>query len=227
MLIKKFFLIGISISLILHGVFLFSFYARHADAPKSENKKINQMVYDITKEKAVPVPLMHEKEAASDKGESIVGKVLHFSSYEIKEDINNLTKVSGRLDLAASPVAATKTENVQYKYTISVPVIESEEETGEHFESYYRVIGAKIRQLAYRHLEGINDEAGEVYLSFVLEHNGQVKSFSIKNEKTSAGVVLQQIVLQSIREASPFPPFPADLSSSELSLGVIISFQNQ
>lgn len=99
-------------------------------------------------------------------------------------------------------------------------------EMGKRVEylNYYQIVREEIRRCAYRNYSRGFAE-GEVYISFVLFPNGQLKEAKIIDEKSIRVPFLKEIALKSIRDASPFPPFPKDISSSQLSFNVIISFE--
>ncbi|MFC1594439.1 energy transducer TonB [Candidatus Omnitrophota bacterium] len=91
------------------------------------------------------------------------------------------------------------------------------------YRSYYQTIREKIRDLAYLHYVRYGE--GEVYLSFILVENGDVKQIKIFEDKSIDDFYLKDVAVKSIKEAAPFPPFPDQLEYPELSFNVIISFE--
>jgi protein TonB len=90
--------------------------------------------------------------------------------------------------------------------------------------NYYQIVREEIRRCAYRNYSRGFAE-GEAYISFTLLSNGQLKEAKIIDEKSTHIPFLKEIALKSIRDASPFPPFPKDINSAQLSFNVIISFE--
>ena len=68
-------------------------------------------------------------------------------------------------------------------------------------------------------------DTGEVYLTFALSSDGALKQIKLIEGRTNATDYLRDIGLNSIQEASPFPPFPSDLSYPELTFNIAISFR--
>ena len=89
--------------------------------------------------------------------------------------------------------------------------------------SYYQIIREKIRRCAYQSYT--RQDAGEVYMSFVISLNGELNDLKVVDEKSVRNDYLRSIALQSVKEASPYPAFPKDLEYPQLSFNVIISFE--
>jgi hypothetical protein len=69
-------------------------------------------------------------------------------------------------------------------------------------------------------------QAGEVYVTFVLESSGILKKVKIIEEKTAANSYLRNVALRSIMESNPFPPFPKGFDYPEFTFNLLITFQN-
>jgi TonB family protein len=114
-------------------------------------------------------------------------------------------------------------EKIAFEKKIILPEIPSPNINSPVYLNYYQKIREKIRMCAYQNF--IKPEQGEIYLSFTITSNGELKKLSLIEEKSSQSVYLRDIALKSIQDASPFPSFPKDLEFSELSFNVIISFE--
>jgi hypothetical protein len=68
-------------------------------------------------------------------------------------------------------------------------------------------------------------ERGSVYLTFLLDQNGELKAAQIIPEKTDASPHLQEIAIRSLREASPFPAFLKGMNLSEYPFNIEIQYQ--
>ncbi|MDP3143605.1 MAG: hypothetical protein Q8N14_06725 [Candidatus Omnitrophota bacterium] len=106
---------------------------------------------------------------------------------------------------------------------ISLPPIKSEKMKNPVYNNYYQIIREKIRHRAYTNYSRY--ETGEVYLTFVVTSDGNLKAVKLMEEKTRAAGYLQEVALKSINDAAPFPSFPANLQFPELSFNVVISFE--
>ena len=95
---------------------------------------------------------------------------------------------------------------------------------GEELTSrtYYRTlsekIGQKLRQNAPEKLS-----AGEIHLSFALLSNGQlVGEPEVLN---TIGEELKKAAIRSVKEASPFPPFPETIPGTQRTFKLVVSFE--
>jgi len=120
--------------------------------------------------------------------------------------------------LSAMPMADEKRH-------ISVPFLDSEKISSPRYLDYHERIRNKIKKRAYLYVDNPQFESGEVYLTFVLLADGSLKAIKILKDKTEANDYLRNVGLRSIRESSPFPPFPQDLKYPELSFNVVIAFE--
>ena len=91
------------------------------------------------------------------------------------------------------------------------------------YMDYYQSIRDKIRARAYRYYK--SDKEGEVFLTFIISNNGRLEGLYLNN--TSSGDKdLVEISLRSIKDSSPFPPFPPQLKYSKLQFSISIRFKN-
>ncbi len=90
--------------------------------------------------------------------------------------------------------------------------------------SYYQSIRQKIRSFVVENYPRFI-ACGEVCLYFILSSDGRLKEINVVEERSSPNRPLREIAVKSLRDASPFSPFPKDLSQPQLSFNVIISFE--
>ena len=114
-------------------------------------------------------------------------------------------------------------EVMAIKKKISLPAIEMAKIDNPNYISYYQIVREKIRRSAYQNYT--HNETGEVYVSFIISNDGDIKDVRLAEEKTTANDYLKNIALRSIRDASPFPNFPKELDYPQLSFNIIISFE--
>ena len=114
-------------------------------------------------------------------------------------------------------------EIIAVKKKITMPEFPDKKLTDPAYLDYYQTIRERIKRAAYQNYTRLVN--GEVYLSFIILNNGQIKDTKINEEKSSLHSYLKEIAEKSIYDASPFPNFPKDLNFPELSFNVIISFE--
>ena len=90
--------------------------------------------------------------------------------------------------------------------------------------SYYQSIRQKIRTFVVENYPRFI-ACGEVCLYFILSSNGRLKEINVVEERSNPNRLLREIAEKSLRDASPFSPFPKDLEQPQLSFNVIISFE--
>lgn len=120
---------------------------------------------------------------------------------------------------------STRIPGAEQKRNVSIPLLDSEKINNPKYLSYHDRIRNKIRNRAYLYVDNPEFENGSVYLTFVVAANGEVTAVRLVEERTSANDYLRSAGLRSIKESSPFPPFPTDLPYPELTFNVIISFE--
>jgi len=117
----------------------------------------------------------------------------------------------------------TKPDIIAIKKKITLPPIGVDKNTSPSYISYYQLVREKIKRTAYQNYA--REEAGEVYLTFVILANGTLEDVRLVKEKSSSSLYLQSIALRSVREAASFPAFPKELPYPKLSFNTVISFE--
>ena len=118
-----------------------------------------------------------------------------------------------------------KMANMVEKRSITVPALNAQKITNPQYLSYNDRIRDKIRNRAYFYIDDPKFQAGEVYMTFVVTSDGALKDLQVINDRSHANDYLRTVGLRSIKESSPFPPFPSELKYPELSFNVVISFE--
>jgi len=96
----------------------------------------------------------------------------------------------------------------------------------DEYISYYKVIRERIMQ-KLNSLYRYHYRKGDVYLFFTLNSDGRLDSFDIDRTKSVSDKTLIDIATTSLKRSSPFPKFPAGLSSPKISFNVVISFRDR
>lgn len=90
--------------------------------------------------------------------------------------------------------------------------------------SYYRIIRDKLKQSLGDTCKYYFTE-GDVGLMFVLNPDGSLAGFDIDNVNSTNDKKLVGMATSSLKNASPFPPFPKGLPPSQIPFNVTISFK--
>ncbi len=150
-------------------------------------------------------------------------KVLTRKEKSTESLIKDLNKK--KISLSSLEKQPLKVPTLTQKRIITVPVLESGKISYPNYLNYNERIRNKIKNRAYLYVDDPYLQNGEVYLTFVLLANGELKMIKVNHEKSIANDHLRSIGLRSIKESSPFPSFPGELKYPELSFNVIISFE--
>jgi hypothetical protein len=98
--------------------------------------------------------------------------------------------------------------------------------THKGYVSYYELLREKIKQKLNNNCNGYY-KPGDVSVLFTLRSNGSLAKFDIDRAASIKDEGLIDIVSLSLKQASPFPPFPKELSFPEISFSVTISFKEK
>jgi len=131
-------------------------------------------------------------------------------------------QASSRQGLYTRPILP-KSETLAVKRRVTLPLIEAETINNPTYISYYQLVREKIRRAAYQNYT--RSDTGEVYLSFIISDDGELREVRLNEDRSSSSAYLQRIALRSMQDAAPFPSFPKELDYPQLSFNVIISFQ--
>lgn len=82
-----------------------------------------------------------------------------------------------------------------------------------------------IRSRIIDNLDSDDSEAeGDVFVRFVITSRGELKDISIIGEKSVKDASLRRMAFEAVRDSSPFPKFPKDISTPEITFTCQISF---
>lgn len=93
------------------------------------------------------------------------------------------------------------------------------------YMDYYKLIREKIRQSAMQKYD--HGEEGDVTVVFILTNKGQVAGASVPRMNAPISDMLKGIAIESVRKASPFPPFPPTLRYQNLEFSLEIHFRRK
>lgn len=145
----------------------------------------------------------------------------------IGERIHDISKMTGQL--AASQKKTPQISVIDVGRKITLTPMSTEKITNPKYLSYNddmrATISRNIKERAYTYVYHPDFESGKVYVTFVLASSGVLKQVQIIEQKTFANDYLREVALRSIRESSPFPPFPIGFNYPEFTFNLLITFQ--
>ena len=120
----------------------------------------------------------------------------------------------GLLTLCA--VAGVSTVSAQESFRIEVPARDFEEwkvKIAEHIATHLRSAAPALRK-AYEDAGPIGPEGSQVVVRLVIEASGQVSSATVAT--TSGHLALDEVAVQAVRRANPFPSIAAGSAATRL-----------
>lgn len=120
-----------------------------------------------------------------------------------------------------------KASAAESRKKISLPPLDIDKINNPSYLSYYQIVREKIKRAAYQNCT--EAETGEVYLSFIISSDGNTGEIRILEDRSDASPYLKEAAFKSIKDATPFPPFPKELDYPQLSFNVaiLISYETE
>jgi outer membrane biosynthesis protein TonB len=214
---NKTFQLALATSFLIHSIFIFA---------------IPRMPFFPTKRALENIQITYYKLAEKPKKKEIIARKIEPAPAAKlpaikKEEIINppkpaLKKVEKSIPL---PESAAVKEIKEKKFEA---VVEEEKNDAKRamYIDYYRAVREKIRQCADANCT-TNKRLGEgeIFLSFIVASSGELLQVRVVDGKSINDPLLRGIAINSIRDASPFPPFPQGMSQYQITFNVIISFE--
>ncbi len=191
----KNFKIALIISLLCHSVIFFPFGHLFLNIKPPRYKSIEVIYYTILKDEKV------------QRYASVVDKPTYKKEVVIKKTM---------------PEVISRKKQTFVKKPDVKPIVDAEMKKMPSYVSYYQILRAKIKRNV-KYPNSLNE--GQVYLNFRLTSDGKLEMIRINEETSTSNVLLRTAALESIQEATPFPPFPEDFKQNEATFNVIISFE--
>lgn len=214
---NKPFQIALIISLIAHTTLFFKLPPINLLRSRPNLDKKVQLTYVREKVKLPTLKISNQefpKKPSRQTSSKVVAPPPHIKKEQIFTGLKNIPIIKPEF---------TKPEIIAVKKKITLAKLQDEKTANPVYFNYYQKIREKIKLAAYENYTRLVN--GEVYLSFIILSNGQLRDIRINKEKSTNQAYLKEIAKKSIYEASPFPNFPKDLNYPELSFNVIISFE--
>ncbi|KPK41538.1 MAG: hypothetical protein AMJ78_05230 [Omnitrophica WOR_2 bacterium SM23_29] len=90
--------------------------------------------------------------------------------------------------------------------------------------SYAQAVRGKIRENLTPAKSGVE---GNVFVRFVIASDGKLQELNIIDEKSTRDGLLREVVFEAIKDSSPFPKFPKDITTPKVTFTCQISFENK
>jgi len=204
--------LALLISILAHSVFFLGMPVMPFLPSKRSMESLKITYYKI---KEMP----EKKTMARKRAEPIARKLPEIK----KEDILEPAKPAKPRAEARRIVPGKKAEEKKFETVIKEEADEAKKAT---YISYYRTVRERIRQHAdrnYPRRRGLGE--GDVFLSFVVASSGELLQAGVVDRKSTDNPTLRRIAIDSIRDSSPFPPFPKGMGQYQITFNVIISFE--
>lgn len=130
--------------------------------------------------------------------------------------------ITEKIPVPKPPEEKVSPESIEEAQEVSLANLEPEEQKFEDLAQYKTFIWEKINKVASSYVSPSDIYEGSVQTSFILDSTGELKGEPVILSSTNN--ILSRVALKSIKEASPFPPFPVFLNKPEE--GFAITFSN-
>lgn len=224
---ERIFKYAIATSIAVHAFLVAVIWLTNIQYQKDIKEKIFEVVYrsDMAEARNQPPPVEKHVKGLEEKKKFSLPKIFSKSQAAKPQPVHQNEKHPVKLDIPKK--TTTRLKEFVGKRQIKIPVLDSDKGMGmgARYMTYRMQVRDKIRNRAYFYVNDPDFDSGEVYLTFVLSSDGDLKQVKIIHEKTRANSYLRSLGMRSIKESAPFPAFPKDLNYPELTFNVVISFE--
>jgi len=204
-------------SILFHSVFFLTVPEMPFMPTRRSLEKIKITYYKIKEEP-------EKKKISSRKKKPIVRKLPKVTKEQVLKPPKDLAKKSRKAKREKRTTVAL--EKVKEKKFETVVKEEKDKRKKATYINYYRAVRERIRKHADRNYPKNRDLGeGEVFLNFIVSSSGELLQVRVVNRKSVKNPELREIAIDSVRDASPFPPFPKGMSQYRITFNLIISFE--
>lgn len=200
---------ALALSILLHTLIMSPFYNLNTETRRIERKK--------------PVVVDYVKMAKPEKIEGVKNQAAAEAAETPKIELKDKVEIIPSANIGRE--ALKKTE-IDKDTPADAAKKQAQIESTKDYVGYYNLIRERIRRRLKIHYRDWREE-GVVGLRFSLSANGLLESFGIDETASAAGKTLRDMAILSIREASPFPPFPKGINLPRMSFDLTISFKKK
>jgi hypothetical protein len=207
------------ISLTIHTIFLCGSFLMQM--PQVKNQKL--------KDKGVEVSYKPVKQKAPDVKERPIKPAQKLDLKSTMMDASGSLPI--KLGKESQPLGKNfsmyerKPEQIrssQMSHKVLITPIRSEKANSPAYTTYEEMLRNRIRDRVIDNFD--NQEAGSVYLTFIIESSGQLKASQVLENRSQASQHLKDISLTSLQEAQ-FPPFIEGMTLPEYTFNIEIQYQ--
>lgn len=145
---------------------------------------------------------------------------------ELKVPETPKVELKPKVEAAPAPRAPTGKTDTKKDAAQELAQKQAQVKTTKDYINYYQLLREKIRQKVKRSYRNSYSE-GEIRLNFILNANGSLASCDIDRASSSSDSKLAELAVSSVRQASPFPPFPKGLSVPTMNFSVTVVFNKE
>ena len=164
------------------------------------------------------------------------GRFFHTKSFNNENHKIEITYLAP--EISQDKIQERIIQNLPQKYDLEKKDLQQVVEKGEQYLSeeelkafeeyiqYYELIRESIKKYVSKNYTRFREE-GIIEVAFTLNKNGILKNLAVDTSKSIKSPRLKTIALKSMKEASPFPPFPDSLEKKELAFAIAIIFKKE
>ena len=205
-------------SILFHSIFFLTIPETSFMPTRRSLEKIEITYYKIKKEEP------KKKKTSSVIRKPIIKNLPKVTKEEVLKPPKEIAKEASKPKVEEkTTVALKKVEEKKFE-----TVIKEEKDTAKKvtYINYYRAVREKIRKYADRNYPKARDLGeGEVLLNFIISSSGELLQIRVVNGKSVKDPDLREIAINSIKDASPFPPFPKGMSQYRITFNLILAFE--
>jgi TonB family protein len=131
-----------------------------------------------------------------------------------------------RVEVQEQPAAAAAKKEAAAAESREVARKQAQIKSTKDYVNYYQLLRERIRERLKSHY-GRQHGEGEVRLEFVLRADGALAAASVDRSASVRDAALIDIAIRSLKEASPFPPFPKAVDLPQMSFDLTVVFKKE
>jgi len=171
------------------------------------------------------------KDRKADKDSIVVDYIVTADIIRAEDErpkplIAETPRVEMKPKVEETPAAGSPPAKRQAKEKADQELIQKQEKirSTKDYIGYYQLIREKIRIKLKENYRREHNE-GDVVLSFLLRANGALAAYDFDRAASTRDKKLADIAISSLKEASPFPPFPRAMDVPSMSFDLMVSFR--
>ncbi len=227
---RRVFQLSLGMSFLVHALLLVQLSQAKVVRDLKPLKQIEVTYHDIIPAlKETRIPKLGNKPVKEENKKDVLPlpkfKEIHPGRGQDSSLIRDMTKLLPDENLVKAKSKPMKLSQVNVEKKITLSDFKTKVAESPSYVGYDLVIRDQIKSQVDKNVDPAIKEKGDVNLVFIVAASGELKDIKVISDKTNASFYLRDICLRSVKEASPFKPFPKDLNYSELPFSVTITFE--